>query len=113
METMGKGFKDKVSSVQPVYNAIIGSAHKAQHTQEVQEAPQAQAAPGVGNTQGRKGAKLPRINMAFSPQSLEYLRVMAALRGVSVTRYVNDLVERDMVQNSEVYDTAKDLTHSI
>lgn len=110
MGTMGKGFKDKVSSVQPVYSTIIESAHKAQHTQEVQEAPQ--AALGVGNTQGRKGAKLPRINMAFSPQNLEYLRVMAALRGVSVTRYVNDLVDRDMAQNFEVYDTARNLTYS-
>ena len=112
---MGKGFKEKVSNVHPVYSTIIGSAQETQHTQEVQEAPQApvQSMPSVGSTQGRKGAKLPRINMAFSPQGLEYLRVMSALCGVSVTRYVNDLVERDMDQNSELYHIAKGLTHSI
>lgn len=107
---MAKGFKNKVSNAQPVYNTIMSSAQEAQRIQEVSPAP---AASEVKSTQGRKGAKLPRINMAFSPESLEYLRVMAALRGVSVTRYVNDLVERDMAQNSEIYDRAKGLSHSI
>lgn len=110
---MAKGFKNKVSNAQPVYNTIMSSAQEAQRTQEVQEVSPAPAASEVKSTQGRKGAKLPRINMAFSPERLEYLRVMAALRGVSVTRYVNDLVERDMAQNSEIYDRAKGLSHSI
>lgn len=113
---MAKGFKDKVAGAQPVYSIIIGSAHDAQYTQEVQEvrkAPTPQAAPDVLGTQGRKGAKLPRINMAFSTQSLDYLRVMAALKGVSITRYVNDLVEQDMARNAEAYDAAKHLTRTI
>lgn len=110
---MAKGFKDKVAGAQPVYSTIIGSAHDAQHTQEVRKAPTPQAAPDVLGTQGRKGAKLPRINMAFSTQSLDYLRVMAALKGVSITRYVNDLVEQDMARNAEAYDAAKHLTRTI
>ena len=52
---------------------------------------------------------MPRINMAFPPENLQYLRVMAALQGESITRYVNNLVEKDMLENGEVYRAAQSL----
>ena len=101
---MGKQFKDAAAAAQPVYNTLIGSA---QDTQQEQEAYNAQDTP---STQGRKGAKLPRINMAFSPQNLEYLRVMSGIRGISITKYVNTLIEQDREKNAETYEAAKRLT---
>lgn len=110
---MTKDFKAKAAKTPSVYGSIIGSAQDAQHVQEVQETPRPQPAQAIGSTQGRKGAKLPRINMAFSTESLDYLRVMSALKGMSVTRYVNDLVEQDRARNAEAYDTAKNLSRTI
>lgn len=110
---MAKDFKARAAKTLSVYGSIIGSAQDVQHTQEVQEAPNPQPAQSVGTTQGRKGAKLPRINMAFSAESLDYLRVMSALKGMSITKYVNDLVEQDRARNTETYDTAKHLTQTI
>lgn len=101
---MGKQFRDAAAAAQPVYNTLIGSAPSAQEEQEVHHA---QDAP---KTQGRKGEKLPRINMAFSPQNLEYLRIMAGIRGVSITKYVNALIERDRELNGETFEAAKKLT---
>ena len=97
---MPKGFKNAAAHAKPVYGTVIGSTQEVQHPE---------ATPEVTQTQGRKGAKLPRINMAFTPQNLEYLRVMAGLRGQSVTRYVNALVEQDMELNRAAYDAAKRL----
>ena len=98
---LGKQFKDAVAAAQPVYNTLIGSASTAQEEQETYS---------TKNTQGRKGEKLPRINMAFSSQNLEYLRVMAGIRGISITKYVNNLIERDREQNGETFEAAKKLT---
>ena len=98
---LGKRFKDAAAAAQPVYNTLIGSASTAQEEQETYS---------TQNTQGRKGEKLPRINMAFSPQNLEYLRVMAGIRGISITKYVNALIERDREQNGETFEAAKKLT---
>ncbi|MBD5162557.1 MAG: hypothetical protein HDT14_11225 [Oscillibacter sp.] len=98
---MPKGFKNAAANAKPVYATVIGS------TQEVQRP---EAVPETVQTQGRKGAKLPRINMAFTPQNLEYLRIMAGLRGQSITKYVNALVEQDMDLNREAYNAAKRLT---
>ena len=92
---MGKQFKDAAAMAHPVYNTLIGSAQDTQDTQDAQ---------------GRKSAKLPRINMAFSPQNLEYLRVMAGIRGMSITKYVNTLIERDQEQNRGTFDAVKKLT---
>lgn len=103
---MPKGFKNAAAQAKPVYGTVIGSTQEVQQEQEVQRS---EAVPEAMQTQGRKGAKLPRINMAFTPQNLEYLRIMAGLRGQSVTRYVNTLVEQDMELNRAVYDTAKRL----
>lgn len=60
-------------------------------------------------TRGRKGEKMPRINMAFTPTNLEYLHVMAAIMGVSITRYCNDLIEQDRKGNRDAYGQARQL----
>lgn len=99
---MPKEFKNAAANAKPVYATVIGSTQEVQQEQEVQR-------PEAVQTQGRKGAKLPRINMAFTPQNLEYLRIMAGLRGQSITKYVNALVEQDMDLNRVAYDAAKRL----
>lgn len=104
---MPKGFKTAAANAKPVYATVIGSTQEVQQEQEVQRP---EAVPETVQTQGRKGAKLPRINMAFTPQNLEYLRIMAGLRGQSITKYVNALVEQDMDLNREAYNAAKRLT---
>lgn len=101
---MPKGFKAAAANAKSVYGTVIGSAQEVQHEQD---APRSTEEPALASTQGRKGAKLPRINMAFSPQNLEYLRIMAGLKGQSVTRYVNALVEQDMILNRTIYENAK------
>lgn len=103
---MPKGFKNAAANAKSVYGTVIGSTQEVQQEQEVQRP---EAVPEPVQTQGRKGAKLPRINMAFTPQNLEYLRIMAGLRGQSITKYVNALVEQDMDLNLEAYNAAKRL----
>lgn len=123
---MGKSFKGAAAAARPVYNQIIGSTQQEHNTQDVQtvqsayntheasDTPETQSAPvehdvqEVLGTQGRKGAKLPRINMAFSPANLEYLRIMAGLNGQSITRYVNAMIERERRENT-VFEDAKKL----
>lgn len=64
-------------------------------------------------TQGRKGEKMPRINMAFTPSNLEYLHIMAAIKGVSITRLVNELIERDRKGNRYAYDKAREIVEKM
>lgn len=50
----------------------------------------------IGTTQGKKGHKLPRMNMAFSRVNYEYIRKMSSLNGISATEFVNKIIEAYM-----------------
>ena len=52
----------------PALQFISGAAHEEHNTQEAQAE---QQTPVSKTTQGRKGQKLPRINMAFSEENLK------------------------------------------
>lgn len=58
-------------------------------------------------TQGRKGQKLHRHNMAFYDNEYEYVEIMARACGVSMTEFVNAVIRDHMNRNAEDYAAAK------
>lgn len=44
----------------------------------------------------KKGQKLPRINIAFTNENLDYLQRISKLEDTSITQYVNDLIHEDL-----------------
>ena len=92
-----KNFKDDNPAL-----AFISGGRGTHDTHDVQEV-HASREP----TQGRKGKKLPRINMAFSQDNLEYLRLISRIEGVSMTEYVNQLLEVDKEEKSAVLGKAR------
>ena len=107
---MAKGFKETAAAAQPVYSTIIGAAQQEQQTQETPKEQETQAVQEAQATQGRKGMKMQRINMAFTPSNIDYIRVMAAIRGQTMTQFVNALITQDRERSGEAYDAAKKLT---
>ena len=47
----------------------------------------------LGTTQGRKGQKAKRINMAFSDDNHAYLTYESRRRGLSITQFVNLIID--------------------
>lgn len=72
-------------------------------------APLMESKPILPATQGRKGQKLPRINMAFSVSNLEYLQLISRIKGVSMTEYVNQLIMENHKKNKQLIESAKQL----
>lgn len=81
-------------------------AQEAQEDREVPEAQDVLEAQEALQTQGRAGMKASRINMAFRPSNLEYLRKIAGIEGVSITAYVNRLIDADRQARQEALDRA-------
>lgn len=102
-----------------VYEAIAEATAEpeAQEVQPAQEEPQAarkayteaerQAYLQAGKTQGRPGIKAARINLAFYPDQYEYIKTMAAVRGQSITEFVNHIIGQSMEENAALYAQAK------
>lgn len=62
------------------------NTQQVQHVHEVKKE--------IGNTQGKKGMKLKRINMAFSDDNHDYITRKSRQMGISATAFVNLIIEQ-------------------
>lgn len=109
-----------------MYNAIHeATAEPAQEAQEVQEAKrqykprreyteqEKQQYMQQGKTTGRKGLKMPRINLAFAPDIYEYIQIMSRVTGQSMTDYVNTILRQYMEDHQDIYKKAVEFRNSL
>ena len=109
-----------------MYNAIHeATAEPAQEAQEVQETKrqykprreyteqEKQQYMQQGKTTGRKGLKMPRINLAFAPDIYEYIQIMSRVTGQSMTDYVNTIVRQYMEDHQDIYKKAVEFRNSL
>lgn len=59
------------------------------------------------NPTSKKGQKLPRINMAFTHENLDYLQRISKLEETSITQYVNDIIYNDLKNRMEDLEKAE------
>lgn len=90
----GKKFN---TDVQSVYAGLMQTEQEAQVEYDAR------------NTQGKRGMKSDRMNMAFSHENFEYMRTMAGLHKMTMTKFVNKLIEEDRQRNADLYEKAKSL----
>lgn len=123
---MKKGFSKIATEQRPIYSKLMGEEEQLpgqleinvegevfdpqepQEEIEAQEPQEAQPSESL-NTQGVKGAKLPRINMAFSEANYEYISVISKLSGLTMTQFVNRILDADRQENAETLKQAKEL----
>lgn len=88
-----------------VYGAIEQATSKKgqQGTASPQEVTERQEAL---QTQGRKGAKAIRINMAFTPSNHEFIKVMSKASGKTMTEFTNLVVAAYQREHPEIMEQA-------
>ena len=64
-------------------------------------------------TAGRKGLRLPRINMAFAPELYDYIKTMSKVSGMTLTEFVNTVLNQYMNDHREQYEKALEFRHSL
>ena len=60
-------------------------------------------------TQGRKGVKAERINMAFSDSNYQFIRVMARATGKTMTEFTNAIISEYQREHPELMEQAQAL----
>jgi len=63
----------------------------------------------TGRTQGRKGCRAVRINMAFWTDNHDFIKTMARLSGKTMTEYTNLVIAKYREEHPEIYERAKAL----
>lgn len=64
-------------------------------------------------TTGHKGVKLPRINLAFTPEVYDYVKTMSKAAGLTYTEFINRILLDHKEKHSEVYQQAINIRNSI
>ena len=69
--------------------------------QTIADAPERAMRAATLRTQGRKGCKAVRINMAFTPENYEFIKTMAKASGQTMTEFVNLIISAHQRQHPE------------
>ena len=102
--------KGRTSSFKDAGKDLFGAEERGRATQQTQEVQVAQEVYDVqevqdvhylqqdtrreyGTTQGKKGQRAKRINMAFSDVNHEYITKESRRRGISATAFVNKIID--------------------
>ena len=91
-----------------VYTAIETATSRRGQQGEASPQEKAERADEL-RTQGRKGCKAVRINMAFTPDNHRFIKTMARIYGMTMTEYTNHVVEKYRLEHPELYDQAQSL----
>ena len=103
---------------------LFFSAHDEVDAQEVQQArkvqevstdelaatlQQMQSFIEAKEAQRVQARKVARMNIAFTLDNMAYLKTMGALQGMTVTRFVNSIIEQHAEANAERYNKVKEV----
>ncbi len=64
-------------------------------------------------TSGRKGVTGDRINLLFTPENYEYLKVMGRVTGIGATNFINTVLDQHRAANAELYEKARAFRESL
>lgn len=95
-----------------VYEAIQQATSRKGQQGTASQQEQAERAAQL-KTQGRKGCKAQRINMAFTPDNHEFIKIMAKISGKSMTEFTNLVIERYRAEHPDAYEQAKAIINSL
>lgn len=62
---------------------------------------------------GRERQKAKRINMAFTDENYNYINVMARIKGLTLTDFINEIITDSREKNGAVYEKAVALLDEI
>ena len=67
----------------------------------------------TANTQGRKGEKAARINMAFTKDNYEFLKLISRATGQSMTEQANAIIDGYRRDHPEIMEQAQAVINAI
>ena len=95
-----------------IYGDAESAAGKPQQQSTASPEEQASRAAEL-RTQGRKGCKSVRINMAFSSANYSFIKIVSRVTGQNMTQLTNAIIDQYRAEHPDVYEEAKALLEKI
>lgn len=110
---MAKKFEINEAGAGALLESVGAKAKKGSYTQKAATPEEKAEREAEGRTQGRKGCKAPRINIAFTSENWDFLRVMAKLKGQNMTQFCNEIITQYREAHGETYQKLKKLAEEL
>lgn len=92
---------------EPVYDEIAeATAEDTRKDRKTYTEEEAEKFKSSLKTGGRKGLKLPRINLALTPENYDYVKVMSSVTGATLAEFINAEIEKSLNKNRDIYEQA-------
>ena len=65
------------------------------------------------NTSGRKGLKLPRVNLALAPDMYDYVKTMSKASGLTYTEFIDRILRDHKEKHGDAYNKAVEIRESL
>lgn len=103
-----------------IYNSTIAeatqeapAAQEKRKTRKTYNAQEAAEFLSDMKTAGHKGVKLPRINLAFSPEVYDYVKTMSKASGLTYTEFINRILQDHKEAHADTYKQAIKFRNSL
>lgn len=96
-----------------VYSAIAEATQSGQKERKTYTQEEAAAYISEGKTKGRKGVKMPRINLAVTPECFDYVRIMSKATGQTYQEFMQEVIKQHMESHAETYKKAQELLQEL
>ena len=101
---MAKDFKGiSAGKVKSTIAEATQEAPKKNKERKTYTAQEAQEFSNSLQTKGRKGVKLPRINLAFTPEIYQYVKAMSKASGLTYTEFIDHILQAHKAEHEEAY----------
>lgn len=64
-------------------------------------------------TSGRKGVKMPRVNIPITPENLAYVKTMGRVTGDGMGSFINWVIHQHLQDHTELYNKAKEFQKAL
>ena len=110
---MKKMNKDFTVNANKVHGAIAEATQEPRKDRKTYTADEKSQYLAELKTAGRKGCKLPRINMAFTPENYNFIKTMSKASGLTLTEFINIVIDNYMKDHLEQYEKIIETRNSL
>ena len=108
-----KQFEEAVNYTGKNVGGAIDQATGGRGTQEAAPPEERRTRQEEMRTQGRKGCKAARINMAFTPENHAFIKFAARYKGMTLTEFTNHMIEEYRAEHADAYNKARGISEEL
>ncbi len=111
---MAKKFDEiSIEASEKVEEAVTEATKRKTGRQGTASPEEAEERARLGITRGRKGTRMPKLNVALWADNYQYVKTVSRVVGVSMNDFINQIIQQHSERHPEILQQALDIMEKI